>query len=55
MATMLLGCSVSQTGDKIETIDTIENQTFQETGPIKLKVWAEENNFEMLNKMIESF
>jgi len=55
MASMIAGCGAGQPGDEIETNNIIEEQASQETGPVKLKVWAEENNFEMLNKMVESF
>lgn len=52
MTTILSGCGSSQMNDEAITTDTINEQS---SGPVKLTVWSEENNFEMYHKMIENF
>lgn len=55
LATMVSGCGASQTDhEAAETVEE-ETQNTQQSGTVKLSVWAEENNFDMLNQMIESF
>lgn len=49
----VVGCSTSSQGEK-ET-ETKENQQSSSDGVVKLTVWAEEANWETMNKMIESF
>lgn len=51
---ILAGCS---SGANNEQIQDIETQEPEETvsGPVSLAVWAEEDDFEMLNEMIDSF
>lgn len=49
----LAGCQNASSGNETATDAAAEiNQT---SGPVQLTVWAEEDNFEMLNGMIESF
>lgn len=55
LVTMISGCGASQT-DREASETIVENaQNAQQSGTVKLSVWAEENNFDMLNQMIDSF
>lgn len=56
VALSLLGCGASDSNsqDNVETVGNNENASV-DSGTVKLKVWAEEANFDNLNKMIESF
>ncbi len=51
MAGSLVGCN----GEPFGGVDNAAKADNQESGPVQLTVWAEEDNFEMLNGMIESF
>lgn len=55
LTTMISGCGASQTSDGATETVVEETQDTQQSGPIKLSIWAEENNFDMLNQMIDSF
>lgn len=52
---MLAGCGGDTTNGVTTGGTTNETNKATKTGPIKLRVWAEEDNFPMLEKMIESF
>lgn len=58
MVSSLMGCqgnaneNVPETGDTAETTELTETP---DSGVVELTVWAEEDNFEMLNQMIDSF
>ncbi len=49
-AILSIGCGMSPSGPS-----GIASEPSASDGTVKLRVWAEENNLEMLNKMIESF
>lgn len=61
LAVALAGCGSSEpTGETSELQETMEEtvqeqDTELESGKVELTVWAEENNFEMLEQMFESF
>ncbi len=57
IASALTGCgNVAESEEADETQADQETQTDQlESGTVTLTVWAEENNFEMLTQMIDSF
>lgn len=52
---LLTGCGSNTTNNAAngDAVDATNSGT--KTGPIKLRVWAEEDNFPMLEKMIDSF
>lgn len=56
-ALALTGCGRSDTADAVSGgVQTGEAQEEQpESGKVELKIWAEEDTFDTLNKMIESF
>lgn len=61
LAFVLAGCGSSQSAQENSesqevTEDTVQEQDAElESGKVELTVWAEANNFEMLEKMFESF
>ena len=54
MCMTVVGCSNAGTAEK-ETEASTEEGTSESGGVVKLKVWAEEANWEVTNKMIASF
>lgn len=63
LTSMLSGCGSNDAGDETAATEEATQEAAQETqaeeqlesGTVTLTVWAEENNFEMLTQMIESF
>ena len=55
--TTLTGCGSTSQNDMQESAESVQTEGAAETddGVVALTVWAEEANWEMLNKMIESF
>lgn len=55
--TTLTGCGSTSQNDMQESAESVQTEGTAETddGVVALTVWAEEANWEMLNKMIESF
>ena len=53
-AAILTGCSTTATNGQTQSVNTQEPEAAQ-TGPVTLTVWAEENDFDMVNGMITSF
>ena len=54
MCMSVVGCGSSSTGEK-ESETKKEENTSGTNGVVKLKVWAEEANWEVMNKMFDSF
>lgn len=56
VATFLGGCGNAQTADTVtETQTMADTQTKTASGVVALKVWSDETQFAMLEKMIETF
>lgn len=56
MGTLFTGCADSGgTTPAADTQNTAPQETNLESGTVKLKVWSEAANFDVLNKMIDSF
>ena len=51
---MISGCGSSQTSSET-TEQVVEETQDTQSGTVTLSIWAEENNFDALNQMIESF
>ena len=51
----LTGCQGSSSEGIVTEDDNLTMESSQDSGSVQLTVWAEEDNFEMLNGMIESF
>lgn len=61
MVGSLMGCqgtaseTTSETADAAETTELTDAADTNDSGVVELTIWAEEDNFDMLNTMIESF
>ncbi len=52
---LFTGCGKSTDTKKTETAQKVEKSEQKDNGQVSLKIWSEDTNFEVLNKMIDSF